>query len=240
VNDVLEVRLRALGHELELPPEPDLAPRVLDQLSLSATRPFPWRRGVALALALVALAIGAAFAVPQARTAILRFFHLGGATVERVETLPHAVERSQAGGFGSPLSRADAERILGFRLALPPFHGGGPRRVYVIGNSVGTVFVRWKGHRVALSEFASFDVQGLKKLAVNATVIDPVDVNGRAGLWITGAPHTLTYFERDTGFQQRTVLIRGNVLLWLHGDLTLRIEGELTRAQAIELARRVL
>ena len=237
MNEALELRLRALGHELELPPEPDLAPRVLEQLE--GRRPFQWRRGVALALALVALAIGAAFAVPQARTAILDFFHLGGATVERVETLPHAVERSQAGGFGTPLSRADAERILGFRLALPPFHGAGPRRVYVIGDSVGTVFVRWKDHRVALSEFTSFGTQGLKKLAVNATVIDPVDVNGRAGLWITGAPHTLTYFERDTGFQQRTVLIRGNVLLWLHGSLTLRLEGHLTQAQAIDLARRI-
>jgi hypothetical protein len=239
VNEALEIRLRALGHELELPPEPDLAPTVLGRLSPSGTRPFPWRRSVALALALVALAIGAAFAVPQARTAILRFFHIGGATVERVETLPHAVERSQAGGFGAPQSGADAERILGFRLALPPVQGGGPRHVYVIGNSVGTVFVRWKGHRVALSEFTSFDIQGLKKLAVNATVIDPVHVNGHPGLWITGAPHTLSYFDRDTGFQQRTVLIRGNVLLWLRGGLTLRIEGELTRAEAIDLARRI-
>jgi hypothetical protein len=239
VNDALELRLRALGYELELPPEPDLAPRVVEQLSRTGRRPFPWRRGLALALALVAIAIGTAFAVPQARTAILRFFHLGGATVERVETLPHAVERSQAGGFGRPFSRADAERALGFRLALPPFKGDGPRRVYVLGESVGTVFLRWKGHRVALSEFSSFGTQDLKKLAVNATVIDPAEVNGRPALWMTGAPHTLTYLDRDTGFQQRTVLIRGNVLLWLRRGLTLRLEGKLTQEQALALARRV-
>jgi hypothetical protein len=237
VNEALELRLRALGHELELPPEPDLAPRVVERLE--GRRPLPWRRGLALALALVALAIGTAFAVPQARTAILRFFHLGGATVVRVETLPHAVERSQAGGFGRPSTRAEAERALGFRLVFPPFRGDGPRRVYVIGDSVGTVFVRWNGRRVALSEFTSFGTEGLKKLAVNATGIDFTEVNGHPGLWITGAPHTLTYFNRDTGFQQRTVLIRGNVLIWLRRGLTLRLEGNLTRAQAIDLASRI-
>src|SRR5262249_40083437 len=71
----LELQLAALGHELELPREPDLAPAVLERLE--GRRPFPWRP-VALAFAVVAVAVGAAFAVPQARTAILRFFHLGG------------------------------------------------------------------------------------------------------------------------------------------------------------------
>jgi hypothetical protein len=235
----LELRLRALGHQLELPPEPDLAPEVLAQLSLSGTRPFPWRRAAVLALALVALAVGAAFAVPQARTAILRFFHLGGATVERVGTLPSGVERKQAGGLGRPFSRAEAERRLGFELLLPPFRGEGPRRVYVIGDSVGTVVLRSNGKRVLLSEFNSFGAQWLKKLADGGTIIDPVTVNGRAGLWIEGAPHTLTYFDRTRGIQRRTILIRGNVLLWLRGPLTLRLEGELTEAQAIALARRV-
>ena len=238
MNDALELRLRALGHELELPPEPDLARRV-KQLSVSGTRPFPWRRTVALAFALVAIAVAAAFAVPQARTAILRFFHLGGATVIRVETLPPAVERKQAGGLGRPMPRAEAERRLGFRLELPRFAGGGPRRVYVIGQAVGTMVVRWHSRRVFLSEFLSFGETGLKKLAVNATIIDSVEVNGRPGLWLQGGPHTLTYVDRELGFQQRTILIRGNVLLWLHGGLTLRLEGNLTRSQAIELARTI-
>jgi len=235
----LELRLQALGHELDVPPAPDLTAGVLDQLSLSGTRPFPWRRAGALALALVVIAVATAFAVPQARTAILHFFHVGGATVIRVDTLPPAVERKQAGGLGTPLSRAEAERQLGFRLALPRFAGDGPRRVYVIGNSVGTVVVRWHGRRVLLSEFPSFGDTSLKKLAVNATIIDPVAVNGRAGLWLQGGPHTLTYFDRELGFRESPVLIRGNVLLWVRGRLTLRLEGKLSRTQAIALAQTI-
>lgn len=233
----LELRLQALGHELELPSPPDLTAGVLERLS--GTRPFPWRRATALAFALVVIAVSTAFAVPQARTAILRFFRLGGATVVRVDTLPPAVERKEVGGLGTPMSRAEAERQLGFRLALPRFAGDGPRRVYVIGNSVGTVVVRWHGRRVLLSEFPSFGTASLKKLAANATIVDPVEVNGRAGLWLRGGPHTLTYFDRELGFRERPVLIRGNVLLWVRGQLTLRLEGRLSRRQAITLAQTV-
>ncbi|HEX3686147.1 MAG TPA: hypothetical protein VHU60_01075, partial [Gaiellaceae bacterium] len=74
----LEQRLQALGRELAFPPEPDLASRA----GLSERR-FPWR-WAALAAAVVAVALAAAFAVPGARTAILRWFHIEGATVERV------------------------------------------------------------------------------------------------------------------------------------------------------------
>lgn len=233
----LEIRLRAVGHELELPSEPDLTTRVLGELE--RRRPFLWRRAAVLALAVLAIAIGTAFAVPQARTAILRFFHLGGATVIRVETLPPARERSLAHGLGKPLARAQAERLLGFRLALPPVHGDPPAHVYVIGSSIGSVVLRRNGRPVLLSEFNSFGAGSLQKLATAATNVEPAVVDGRPALWIQGAPHTLTYFDRSFGFQERPVLIRGNVLLWLRGPLTLRLEGDLDRAQALELARSV-
>jgi hypothetical protein len=234
----LEIRLRALAHDLDLPAERDLAPAVIAQLSLSGTRPFAWRRAAVLALALVAIAVGAAFAVPQARSAILRFFHLGGETIMRVDTLPPAVERSQAAGLGSPLSRAKAERTLGFRLLLPPVHGKGPERVYLLGDSVGTVVLRSHGRPVLLSEFSSPGEMGLKKLTINQTRVQWVQVDGRAALWIRGT-HTLTYFDRQLGFREQTIRIRSNVLVWTRGRLTLRLEGDLTRAQAIALAQTV-
>jgi hypothetical protein len=230
----LEQRLQALGRELEYPPEPDVAQAVLGRLD---RRPFPWRL-VAIAAAVLALAIGAAFAVPQARSAILRFFHLRGASVERVETLPPAVERSQAGGLGRPLSQGEAERVVGFRLALPPLDGES-RRVYVLGDSLASVILRSHGHALVLSEFRASGFDLLKKAAANATLVEPVQADGDEGLWIEGAPHTLTYVDRRGIFRERTVLIRGNVLLWNHGPLTLRLEGPLTKAQALQLAHRI-
>jgi len=178
------------------------------------------------------VAVGAVFTVPQARTTILKWFHLRGVTVERVETLPPAVEPSQ---LGRPLSRDEAERAVGFELALPP--GTNPGRVYVLDGVLASVVLRAEGRSLLLSEYRAVDFALLKKSATAQTVIEPVLVNGEPGLWLEGGPHTLTYFNRRGEFRQRTVLIRGNVLLWTDGPLTLRLEGRLTKAQALDIAR---
>jgi hypothetical protein len=230
----LEQQLQGLGRSLAYPPEPDVAPGVLARLD---RRPFPWRRALVVALAVVAIAVATAFAVPQARSAILRFFHLRGVTVERVETLPRAVERARAGGLGSRVTLAEAERRVGFRLVLPPFEGPPSRRAFVVGDSLATVVLHAYGTRVLLSEFRAASGSDVKKLAAGDTKVEPARVKGWPGLWISGHPHTFTYYDREGGYRERPVLVRGNVLLWVRGALTLRLEGRLTKAQALALAR---
>jgi hypothetical protein len=235
VNE-LERRLVALGGELELPAEPDLAAAVAARLEERPRRPFPWR-AAALVAAVVAVAIAAAFAVPQARTTILRWFHLRGVTVERVETLPTAVERAQAGGLGQPYSLSEAERLVGFDLALPRFaHGERPNRVFVLDAQLATVVVRAHGRPALLSEFRSSDFDFIKKATVEETRVEPVHVGNDPGLWVGGGTHVLVYPGAQT---QRATLIHGNVLLWVHGNLTLRLEGKLTRSEALRLARTI-
>ena len=224
----LERRLVALGAQIELPAEPDLVPAVAARLEPRQRRPFPWRP-VAFAAAVLA--------VPQARTTILRWFHLRGVTVERVETLPRAVERSQAGGLGNPMSLAEAQRIAGIDLALPPFAKGRPRRAYVIDATLVSIIVRAHGRSVLLSEFRSSDVDFLRKSTATETRVEPVRIDGDPGLWVEGPTHALIY-PGGPG-EPRTILIHGNVLLWVHGDLTLRLEGKLTKGQALRLARAI-
>jgi hypothetical protein len=206
--------------------------RVLDRLE-GARRPFSWRP-LAVALALVVVGVAIAFAVPPARSAILRLFHLGGASVVRVETLPPAVERSRTGGLGEPPTREAAERRVGFELVLP----SAARRVYVLGDSLASVVVRAYGRPVLVSEFPG-QGQFLEKLVPGRTDVERLRVDGRPALWLEGAPHVLQYFDRRRGFREEPILIRGNVLLWPRGPVTLRLEGALTRAQALELAHRL-
>lgn len=227
----LEQRLQALGRELAFPPEPDLAARA----RLSERR-FSWR-WAALAAAVVVVALAAAFAVPGARTAILRWFHIEGATVERVETLPPAQERSSAGGLGRRVSLQEAERLLGFRLLLPPLRAEPP--VYVLDDALATVILRADGRPVLLSEYGARDYGLLKKSVGAKTHVEPTSVAGEPALWVEGPPHTLTYFSRSGQFQERTVKIHGNVLLWTHGPVTVRLEGRITKAQALRLAREI-
>jgi hypothetical protein len=227
----LEQRLQALGRELAFPPEPELASR-----ARLGERRFAWR-WVALAAAVVAVALAAAFAVPGARTAILRWFHIEGATVERVETLPAAQERSSAGGLGRRVSLREAERLVGFRLLLPPLAAEPP--VYVLDDELATVILRVDGRPVLLSEYGARDYALLKKSVGEKTHVEPVRVAGEPGLWVEGPPHTLTYFSRSGQFRERTVKIHGNVLLWTHGPVTMRLEGRISKPQALRVARRI-
>ena len=229
----LEQQLRALP--VAVPEAPELAPAVLARLE---GRPFPWRRTAVLAFAVVAVAIAAAFAVPQARTTILHWFHIGGATIERVETLPPAVERSRAGGLGRPMSLKAAEREVGFHILLPPYKCCGPGRVYVLGDSLATVILGIGRNRHALlSEFPSFGPLSMKKLTIGETRVEDARVNGNEAVWIEGGTHTLKYFDRRFGVQEQNVLIHGNVLIWVRGELTLRLEGRLTKQEALFFAR---
>lgn len=227
----LEQRLEALGRELAFPPAPDLSRRTRYQ-----GRPFPWRQ-VAFAAAVVAVAIAAAFAVPQARTTILRWFHLNGVTVERVDTLPEAQERAKAGGLGRRLTLEQAQRRLGFHLQLPPLDGA--PATYVLDGALGTVILRVGDRPVLLSEYLARGYTLLKKSVGAKSSVEPVRVNGAPGLWVEGPPHTLTYFNTNAEFQERTVKITGNVLLWTHGPVTLRLEGRISRAEALRIARRI-
>src|SRR5262245_17982456 len=103
----LERALSSLAAEIDWPPTPEL---VLDFESAAAlSRPRGRRRRIAVVVALAAALPGApAFAVPGSRSAILRFFPLGGVTVERVSTLPAAEEWSLAADLGTPVTREQA------------------------------------------------------------------------------------------------------------------------------------
>src|SRR6266545_6426089 len=119
----LERALVALGRELDFPVEPDLVAGVRARLERPRFVLAPRRRALAFAVAVLVVAFGIAMAVPQARSAILRFFHIGGVTVEQVETLPRAENRPLVAGLGPPLSRRDAELRAHLSIVLPEVEG---------------------------------------------------------------------------------------------------------------------
>lgn len=175
---------------------------------------------VAVAVAIAALA--AAFAVPQSRAAILDLFDFGGVTIERVATLPAAQERPLAADLGRVVTEAEAKAALGTRPLLPEV----PVTLHLTGNVVSMVFT-YAGKPVLLSEFPG-NAGILKKIAGPSTRIEQTS----RGLWIEGAHLYL--------FPQAPPRLAGNVLLWLHGGLTLRLEGRgLTKDEALTLSLRI-
>jgi len=98
---------------------------------------------------------------------------------------------------------------------------------------------RGDGHPVLLSQYGAKDYALLKKSVGEKTLVEPVRVAGRPGLWVEGPPHTLSYFNSRGEFREKTVKIHGNVLLWTRGPVTLRLEGRISKPQALRLARQI-
>jgi hypothetical protein len=213
----LEHELRSL--EIEWPATPAFRLVLGEQERRRSRRPF----ALALVLALVALAT--AFAVPQSRGAILRFLHLGGETIEFVDTLPPAEERPLDANLGIAVSLAEAKlRVPG--LLLPP---GGRLPLHAAGDIVSAVF-RYGGGEVLLSEVDTGPNSQpfLKKLAGGEWVEIEPDL---WGVWLTGAPHVF-FFPREPA------RLAGNTLVWVKGRTTYRLEGpQLSQEEALELAR---
>ena len=212
----LELALRQLGRELDWPAEPNVAPAVLARLREPERRRRP-SRPLVLALAALAAALAVAFAVPPARSAILDFFGIGSVEIRRVETLPRLPAERAAPGV--PLPLAEARNSVTFDVVVPE----GYRRVYW---SPGIVTFVWPDRLLMEVEG---DESLLKKVVDQDTKVEWLDVNGYPGVWLEGAPHGLFL----PGGEKR---LAGNVLIWVVDRVTFRLEGDLTRQRALELA----
>ncbi len=217
----LEQQLRALAADVEWPATPDAGAG----LALSPA-PRRRRRGLVVALVAALVGVGVALAVPDARSSILRFLHLGGVTIERVATLPAAEERPLGADLGRPVSPADAATILGAPFRLPRTRGAP-----VLHENDGTISVLLAAPApVLLTETATTGL--LKKLASISTRVETVEIAPAIdGLWISGAPHV--FFGPNAPPR-----LAGNALVWERDGITYRLEGRsLAKARALELAR---
>jgi hypothetical protein len=224
----LERRLQALGGEIAYPPTPrfDLG---FDRRPVRAGRLRPLALGFAILLAVLA---GVLALSPGARSAFLEIFRLQGATVERVETLPEVDARRL--DFGEPVSREEAERRVGFEL----LDVGEPDGIYVRDDRLASVvYGDPDSPRLVLSQLRGAIYEGfVKKAGSRGTIIEEVTVGGEPGLYISGDDHFVMFRDENGSITDEQTYLAGTVLLWNRGELLLRLEGDLTRAEALELA----
>jgi hypothetical protein len=220
----LEQQLRALAAELEWPATPQLGPAVRGRLGRQARS----RRPLVLALAAAILALAVALAVPPARSAILRFLHIEGVTVERVDRLPPA---QPLGRLGTAMPLAQAERAVRFDVLLPG--GRRPDGAYLDASVPGSAVVLRYGAarhpRLLVTEYRTRDFDVVKKYAGAGAHVRLVTVQGREGIWIP-APHVVQLGPTPPR-------LSGRSLIWAHAELTIRIEGRFALQQALALAR---
>ena len=77
----------------------------------------------------------------------------------------------------------------------------------------------------------------VKKLLGAGTSVDQFEVDGDAAVWIEGGPHVVLLAGPDGTIREENGWLAGNTLLVDRGGGTIRVEGALTRAQAVAVVR---
>ncbi|HKX47171.1 MAG TPA: hypothetical protein VJM06_00770 [Gaiellaceae bacterium] len=234
----LEQRLVALGHELDVPEPPDVASRVLATIG-EAARPPLRRRRVMLALAVLALAaLLATLAIPDARSALLRFLQIGGARIELVDDLPEVAGPAELElMLGKRVSLAEARGLAGFDLLEPDEE---PDAVFL--GERGTVWFLYgtpDAVRLLVSQTPDVRIDEpfvLKKLAAAGTRVEGASVRGSPAYFLSGEPHVVLLLDELGEEIPESLRLARDVLVWEERGRTVRLEGDLTLDEALELA----
>ena len=226
---------------IEAPEAPDLRPGVLTRID-----GVPARRGSAMR-ALRPLAIAAILVILVAGLAAGLGFSLPGLDLGRTEQTPAATTSPL--DLGSPIPLADAlafdrPRVL-LPAALPP-----PDEAYDLGVDDRRILsLAWRaapgdpvlnGTDTFLTLMAvpgTTEPPLIEKAAGPDVRLEPVDVNGDPGWWITGAPHEIMVLRPDGDIGVLRAAVGGDTLVFSRGGTLYRLESALGREATLEIAR---
>jgi hypothetical protein len=239
----LERELQGLAAAVDWPAAPDVSSTVSTLIADARPRRAPRRRRLALALAVVLAALLAVLAVPPARTAIFDWIGIGSARIVRVDELPSLAPTPGLSILGQRATLDEARRRAGFPFVDPPDDERAPDEIRVA-PGMRVTYVWRDGDRVRLlaTQFPgdATDPGLIKKFVSSGTRIDLVYVDGYRALWLEGGPHAVLFVAPDGGVRDDLGWLAGNTLLVAANGLTLRIEAQIDRKEAIELARDLL
>jgi hypothetical protein len=241
-------RAAAEGERAAAEPPPDRIRRRPRARLRALVPPAGLRRALVLALVSLLVTGGAVFAaVPSVRDAVLEFFGLQGATVERRETLPTPPPVRPL-DLGTRTTLDAAQRVLAFD-PLVPSDPGEPDGVYVNrrapGGELSLTYRPGPGLPRARSTNLGLLLTQIRgdltprfygKLAGPASDIEPLTLGGERAVWIEGAAHFFFYRGPDGDIVNNELRIAQNVLLIEQGPLLVRLEGAFGYQRAVEIA----
>lgn len=261
----LEAALCDAGAHLDYPPAADLVPAVRARIRPPGPGFWGslWSPRLALvpaAATLLLLALATVAFQPIAAQAAEAIGLRGLVIFRTAQTPPPATPRpspsvgatsSPPGGVLSDARRvatvADASGEVGFTVLVPGALGP-PDEVYVrVTAPDAQAFLVYRprpglpasaqtGIGALVTEVrGSFDFALVGKLLGPGSRAEQLTVDSARAVWIEGAPHQFFYLAPNGQFVQDTLRLSGNVLIWTRGDLLVRLEAELSRADALRI-----
>jgi hypothetical protein len=252
----LEQRLDSIRQAIDWPATPALAGRIRARIATPAPIARPWFQSRwALAAAVAVVALAALLAYAPSRDAIASWINLH-TTITRQSVIPTPSPQPPGPlgkrlGLGSLTTLAQAQKQVKWHILLPSGLGQ-PDEVYVQfppggppEGEVTLVYSARPGFNIAGETGVAVLVTELKgqadslffgKIIGNGTTMEQVTVNGHPGYWISGKPHDFFFIDADGNTRDETLRLATNTLLIDDNGTVIRIEGDMTKAQALELA----
>lgn len=234
----LERGLVDLGAHLAWPTTPDLAPGVAARLVRPARPPWFLRAGRVPAIAAaVVLLLAGSLAFPVTRDALADL--LGVAGIEIRFGPPPEVEPGERRPPGGAVSLAEARAAVDYEIGLPAI--GPPERVLLDRRAAEEVVTLvYRGEDLLVTQFrGGLDSELIEKVLGPGTRLDVVTVDGATGYWISGARHSVLYLTPTGAVGEDRARLAGNTLVWEVGGVTHRLEADVSRRDALRIARSV-
>lgn len=262
-DETWEARLRRTAQSFAYPATPNLAGMVRARLAEeSRLEPGPrlgMSRRLTWAVLVILLMLGGLLAIPQVRAAVVAYLQLGAVRIFLVEPTPSPTPAASSLAEGpatatprpspTPLTSlldlagettlAEAETKTGFPVRLPTYPAdlGLPERVFLQDMNGPMVVLVWldpaqpQGVSLSLHQFGpgTFAAKG------NPTTVQETQVNGQPAIWAKG-PYLLQIRRGGQIDYDLRRLVEGHVLIWVEGELTYRLESDLTLAEAVRVA----
>ena len=247
----LEQELTALAGALEWPATPDLASR----LYLPARVQTSYPRWALAAAAAIVIALAALAVYPPSREAIASWVNLH-TSLRQVQQLPTPSPQPPGPlgsrlGLGGRVTLPEAQKRIEWRVAIPSTLGQ-PDEVYLqpapYAPAQGEVTLVYAtrpdipvagqtGVSVLVTEArGSVDQNFFGKMIGPGTTLEAVTVAGHQGYWIAGPLNEFFFTDSNGLGRADTVRLAANTLILDDGGTIVRIEGNLTKAQALEIA----
>ena len=252
----LEQQLSALAAQIDWPATPNLAPAVRSRITAPVVLRAPWYQSRwALAAAAVIIALAALVAYQPSREAIASWVNVH-LFVQRVHVVPtpSPLPPGPLGerlGLGNQTTLAEAQKQVSWHVMVPSKLGE-PDEVYLqlppdgaVKGEVTLVYATRPGIPVAgetgvsvlvTEATGAIDSNFFGKMLGPGTTFEEVTVAGHRGYWIAGSPHQFFFIDSQGKARYETLRLATNTLLLDWGGTVVRIEGKLTKAQALEIA----
>jgi hypothetical protein len=194
-------------------------------------------------------------ASPGTREAVARRLGLRGVEIRIGGRPPTPTATTRPGerldlGLGERVTLSEARRLVTFPVLVPAAAGfQQPDAVFVDqaqppGGRVDLVYRARPGLPASqftdagllITQFQATLTADFVKKVVGLGLVEEVTVAGQPGFWFSGEPHFYSYRDRSGGLLDERTRLAGNTLVWQAGAQTLRLEGQVSREEALRIA----